>query len=299
MRQFNHPNILSIYTSFVLNFDLYVVSKICCYGSCRDTMNNYFLTGFPEIIVCLILKDVLQAIDYLHKKLYIHRAIRASHFLLNERKVMLTGFRDCISVLVHGKKAMNLHILPTNSKGLNWLAPEVLEQNILGYTEKSDVYSLGITTCELANGVEPFSNMPKTLMFTEKVRGNQPSLLDTSTCPSEEVIAQALDSGVGDSFATQTRQIYSQRNLSDPFHKFAEQCMMRDPNERPNIGQLIHHPFFKQARHTTLEEQLLHHGIHPVDFNTIQDEMEPNLMGAFADMQVDAGDAVEWDFDGE
>lgn len=81
-----------------------------------------------------------------------------------------------------------LHDLPPNSmKSLNWLAPEVLEQNLSGYTEKSDIYSVGITTCELANGLEPFSNMPTTFMLTEKIRGNQPALLDCSTCPDDVI----------------------------------------------------------------------------------------------------------------
>jgi STE20-related kinase adapter protein alpha len=104
-----------------------------------------------------------------------------------------------------------------------------------------------------------------------------------------------LDSGVGDSFATQTRQIYSQRNLSDPFHKFAELCMMRDPNERPNINQLMQHQFLKQARHTSLEEQLVAFGIQPVDFNSIENE-EIDLSSTFSEMQVDRNDSVEWDF---
>jgi serine/threonine protein kinase len=77
------------------------------------------------------------------------------------------------------------------------MAPEVLQQNLLGYCEKSDIYSVGITTCELANGIGPFADLPTTLMLTEKIRGNQPSLLDFSTFPSEEVIFQAMDSGIG------------------------------------------------------------------------------------------------------
>lgn len=101
----------------------------------------------------------------------------------------MTGFRDCISLVSHGERIKRFHTLPENSvKSLNWLAPELLEQNLLGYNEKSDVYSVGVTICELCNGIEPFSDMKTTLMLIEKIRGNQPSLLDFTTCPDEENI---------------------------------------------------------------------------------------------------------------
>lgn len=35
--------------------------------------------------------------------------------------------------------------------------------------------------CELGNGTIPFFGIPTTLMLTEKVRGNAPQLLDSST----------------------------------------------------------------------------------------------------------------------
>lgn len=95
-------------------------------------------------------------------------------------------------------------------------------------------------------------------MLTEKVvRGNQPSLLDSSTFPSDEIIAQALDSGIGEAWAAdQTRNTYSARTLSDSFHKFAEDCMSRYPETRPSAAQLLtQHAFFKQCKHTSLEEQ--------------------------------------------
>lgn len=147
---------------------------------------NFPILGFPEIIVCLILRDVLLGLEYIHRKGYIHRSIRASHILLNQNKAVLCGFREPITLITNGQRTQRLFDLPPNSvKSLNWLAPEVLEQNLAGYTEKSDTYSIGITTCELANGLEPFANMPTTFMLTEKMRGNQPVLFDCSTCPDE------------------------------------------------------------------------------------------------------------------
>ncbi|XP_055592811.1 STE20-related kinase adapter protein alpha [Uranotaenia lowii] len=295
LREFNHPNILSYHTAFVHNADLYFILPLMCFGSCRDTMSNYFETGFPEIILACIIRDVVAGLEYLHRKGYIHRSIRASHIFLNESRAIIGGFRVCTSFLGEGKRVKNLHELPPHStKSLNWLAPEVLAQNLLGYTEKSDIYSLGITACELANGVEPFSNFLTTLMLTEKMRGYQPLLLDNSTIPSEEVFAQAMDSGVGDTNSSQTRQIYASRQFTDSLHKFAELCLQFNPNDRPSAAELINHSMFKQCKHTGIREQFAECGIETADFNTIKD-FDLNLSNDFASMSMDTG-SFEWDF---
>lgn len=68
----------------------------------------------------------------------------------------------------------------------NFINRNIMNCNISGYNEKSDMYSVGMVICELANGAEPFAGVPTTLMLTEKVRGCAPQILDCTTLPPNE-----------------------------------------------------------------------------------------------------------------
>ncbi|XP_069703693.1 STE20-related kinase adapter protein alpha isoform X2 [Periplaneta americana] len=256
-RQLQHPNVLPYHAAFVSGPEVVVVAPLMAFGSCKDLLSSHFTDGLPEAAVAFILRDVLQGLDYIHRKGYIHRAVRASHILVSGcGRACLSGLRYACRIVEHGRWQRSVHSFPRSTAcNLNWLSPEVLEQNLHGYNEKSDVYSLGMTACELANGVVPFADMPTTLMLTEKVRGCAPQLLDHSTLPPlyEEDGGQhtALhDSGVGDSVASNMLQLKAmqQRRFSDAFHQLAELCLQREPALRPSASQLLAHSFFKQCR---------------------------------------------------
>lgn len=69
----NHRSIIKIHSVFVTDYDINVIFPFYCFGSCKEAIANFFFTGLPEIVSCLILKDVLTALDYLHKRGIIHR----------------------------------------------------------------------------------------------------------------------------------------------------------------------------------------------------------------------------------
>lgn len=54
----------------------------------------------------------------------------------------------------------------------------LLVKDINGYGVESDIYSVGITICELGNGFAPFSEMEPLQILYEKIRGSTPFLLD-------------------------------------------------------------------------------------------------------------------------
>lgn len=136
-------------------------------------------------------------------------------------------------------------------------------------------------------------------MLTEKIRGNQPSLLDLTTFPSDEIIAQAMDSGIGIGeawAADQTRNTYSNRTLSDSFHKFAEECMSRCSENRPSSSQLLNqHSFFKQCKHTSLEEQFKAISLDKIDIdNLAQKPSDEELSREIESLTL--SETAEWDF---
>ncbi|XP_057673919.1 STE20-related kinase adapter protein alpha isoform X1 [Corythoichthys intestinalis] len=268
---FHHHSILPYKSVFIAENELWVITPFMAYGSARELVSTYFPDGMSELTIAYILLGVLKALEYIHQMGYVHRSVKASHVLIAaDGQVRMSGLRSIFSLIRHGQRAKVVHDFPQNSvKVLPWLSPEVLQQNLQGYDFRSDIYSLGITACELANGHVPFKDMPATQMLLEKLNGTVPCLLDTTTIPPEELSMKpsrsGADSGIceglggggsvggirhsnGEPASSSSSGHPYNRTFSPHFHAFVELCLQRDPEKRPSASALIGHPFFKQIK---------------------------------------------------
>ncbi|XP_033235761.1 putative serine/threonine-protein kinase STE20-like isoform X3 [Drosophila pseudoobscura] len=282
-RQFKHTNIHSILHCFVYNSYVYMVFPFMCFGNCQTILENVFTSGFPEILIALIFRDIMCALMYIHSHHFVHGSLRAKNILLDHKKAVLSNFRDSRSFINEGKRAKVLHGSTAGRKeNLNWSAPEILYQNLYGYTEKSDLYSIGITSFEMANGFQPFMDSELTLMCTEKIRGNLPSLSDRSSQGSTSVnfSRDPVHSAMN-----------NQRTFSDDFHQYIEICLNKNPTCRWSAQKLMTHSFFKQCRNSSISDQVKVLSVEFQRCSYIPDE--PVLA---ADANLNHSEDVKWSF---
>ncbi|VDM56189.1 unnamed protein product [Angiostrongylus costaricensis] len=188
MKLLRHPHIVDFHACFVFGPSIYLVLGGCSYGSVSDVISTSYQCGLPEKAIASILRQLLSALAYLHAQYIIHRSVRANHLLLDSTgSVRLTGFRLARKLTFDEQSTTDFdsHLEPS----LLWLAPEVLgqKQDLNGYSTRADIYSVGATICEMANGFPPFGDMERLEMLYEKSRGTTPRLLDSSTLPTYEV----------------------------------------------------------------------------------------------------------------
>ncbi|XP_066554553.1 STE20-related kinase adapter protein alpha isoform X2 [Amia ocellicauda] len=308
---FHHPNILPYKSIFIAENELWVITPFMAYGSAKDLISTHFTDGMSELAIAYILLGVLKALDYIHHMGYVHRSVKASHVLISgDGQVFLSGLRSIFSLIRHGQRARVVHDFPQYSvKVLPWLSPEVLQQNLQGYDARSDIYSLGITACELANGHVPFKDMPATQMLLEKLNGTVPCLLDTSTIPPEELTMKpsrsGADSGIGEGTGAcglrhangEPSQHPYHRTFSGHFHAFVELCLQRDPERRPSASALLNHSFFKQIKRRASDAlpELLRPVSPITNFECAQPPDSPTVMASLesslSHLEVD-----DWDF---
>ncbi|KAH9524023.1 Myosin-IIIa [Bulinus truncatus] len=169
-----HPNMPRFYGMYLKRRlpgtasedQIWIVMELCKGGSVTDLARHLIRNSNPleEVLIAHILAETLHVLVYLHSNNVIHRDVKGHNILLTsdgEIKMVDFGVSGHLESPTARKK--------THVGTPYWMAPEVIacEQQLdYTYDVRCDVWSLGITAIELADGKPPLSELdPRRALF--------------------------------------------------------------------------------------------------------------------------------------
>ncbi|XP_061651611.1 TRAF2 and NCK interacting kinase a isoform X12 [Phyllopteryx taeniolatus] len=213
----HHRNIATYYGAFIkknppgIDDQLWLVMEFCGAGSVTDLIKNTKGNSLKEEWTAYICREILRGLTHLHQHKVIHRDIKGQNVLLTENaEVKLVDFG--VSAQLDRTVGRRNTFIGTPY----WMAPEVIacdENPDATYDFKSDLWSLGITAIEMAEGAPPLCDMhPMRALF----------LIPRNPAPR-----------------------LKSKKWSKKFQLFIESCLVKSHGQRPSTEQLLKHPFIR------------------------------------------------------
>lgn len=201
------PFVVQYYGSFLYDGQIWISMEYCAAGSISDLIAlRRRCLGEREIAA--ICANVAKGLAYLHANRNIHRDIKAGNILLASN-----GVAKLADFGVSAQLTNTINKRKTVIGTPFWMAPEVIQES--QYDGKADIWSLGITAIEMAEGEPPLSQMhPMRAIF---MIPNRPP--PTLKAPE---------------------------HFSPLLNDFIATCLQKDPQQRPSAEELLRHPFIKR-----------------------------------------------------
>ncbi|ESQ28328.1 hypothetical protein EUTSA_v10018124mg [Eutrema salsugineum] len=209
LQQCNHPNVVRYLGSYQGEDYLWIVMEYCGGGSVADLM-NVTEEALEEYQIAYICREALKGLAYLHSIFKVHRDIKGGNILLTEQGEVKLGDFGVAAQLTRTMSKRNTFIGTPH-----WMAPEVIQEN--RYDGKVDVWALGVSAIEMAEGLPPRSAVhPMRVLF----------MISIEPAPMLE----------------------DKEKWSLVFHDFVAKCLTKEPRLRPTADEMLKHKFVQRCK---------------------------------------------------
>ncbi|MCJ1478604.1 hypothetical protein MMC13_007285 [Lambiella insularis] len=233
LKKISHPNVVRLEKVYTSESTLYIFEELMTGGDLFSYL-QYRGGLLDEAGIGVIVRQVLEAISYLHKQGIIHRDLKPENILLTSlsesARVVLTDF-GCAMDLPASLQAISKSKRMRSTVGTTgYHAPEVHSGTATaqgGYTKAVDMWSLGCVTTVLLTGNTPFS----------KTRSDR-----RSTFVAILEAAAACD-------LSPIQAMEEWQHGSTRLQNFIERLLVIDEDVRMTAQEALLHPWFTYERH--------------------------------------------------
>ncbi|XP_042191304.1 calcium/calmodulin-dependent protein kinase type 1D isoform X2 [Callorhinchus milii] len=206
LRRIKHENIVALEDIYESSNHLYLVMQLVSGGELFDRIVE---KGFyTEKDASTLIRQVLDAVQYLHKMSIVHRDLKPENLLYfspaKESKIMISDFGL-------SKMEGTGDVMSTACGTPGYVAPEVLAQK--PYSKAVDCWSIGVISYILLCGYPPFYDENDSRLFEQILKAEY-----------------EFDSPYWD-------------DISDSAKDFIKHLMEKDPNKRYTCEQALRHPW--------------------------------------------------------
>ena len=199
LRILKHPNIVKLEEIKETQNNYYIVMEYVNGGALSDYLKKYKLlyqTPFPEEVVQYLMRQIVDALIYIHDKNVIHRDLKLENIMVSfdseNDKAQLNMMRAKIKIIDFGLAIL----LPTNQSltdtavgTMLYMDPSILYEfydkakadKSRGYGKEADIWSLGCICYELFRGKYPFEAKNAQELFSKIVNYGKYKIPKTSS----------------------------------------------------------------------------------------------------------------------
>ena len=147
MKRIDHPNIVKLLDVYQTTNNMYIVTEYCEEGDLAGWLKTKKKGGEKEAL--RMLKDIMEGFKYLVSQDIMHRDLKPANILLKKGicKICDFGFAKDLS---EGESTVMRSIVGTPL----YMSPQILAR--AKYTNKSDLWSVGLIYYELIHGHTPW-----------------------------------------------------------------------------------------------------------------------------------------------